>query len=91
MEYREIGGAVEPIRVHTLVISVHHAPGVLLEQMRKELMEKVVKEVVPAKYLDENTVYHLLPSKAFLEGGPKVLLPVAVSPAPRMKFLPGLI
>nr|XP_056704359.1 S-adenosylmethionine synthase-like isoform X1 [Euleptes europaea] len=71
MEYREVGGAVEPIRVHTLVLSAHHAPGVPLKQMQKELMDRVVKEVIPAKYLDERTVYHLLPSKAFLEGGPK--------------------
>ncbi|XP_048359659.1 uncharacterized protein LOC125436570 isoform X2 [Sphaerodactylus townsendi] len=71
MEYREVGGAVEPIRVHTLVLSVHHAPGVPLKQMQKELMDRVVKEVIPLKYLDERTVYHLLPSKAFLEGGPK--------------------
>nr|XP_034953261.1 S-adenosylmethionine synthase-like isoform X3 [Zootoca vivipara] len=62
MEYRDVGGALEPIRVHTLVISVQHAPGVPLQQIQKELMDKVVKEVVPAKYLDENTVYHLLPS-----------------------------
>ncbi|XP_053889192.1 S-adenosylmethionine synthase-like isoform X2 [Malaclemys terrapin pileata] len=41
------------------------------QQMRKELMEKVVKEVIPAKYLDENTIYHLLPSEVFIEGGPK--------------------
>ncbi|XP_042303617.1 S-adenosylmethionine synthase-like [Sceloporus undulatus] len=71
MEYREVEGVLEPLRVNTLVISVHHAPGVPLEQMRKELMDKVVKEVIPAKYLDANTIYHLLPSKAFLEGGPK--------------------
>ena len=72
MEYQETGGTLDPIRVHTLVISVQHAPTVPLEQMQKELMERVVKEVIPAKYLDENTIYHLLPSKTFLEGGPKV-------------------
>ncbi|XP_026519118.1 S-adenosylmethionine synthase-like [Terrapene carolina triunguis] len=71
MEYKEKDGAVEPIRVHTLVISVHHAPDMSVQQMRKELMEKVVKEVIPAKYLDENTIYHLLPSEVFIEGGPK--------------------
>lgn len=35
-------------------------------------MEKVVKEVIPEKYLDEGTIYHLLPSEKFVEGGPKV-------------------
>ncbi|XP_074850663.1 S-adenosylmethionine synthase-like isoform X2 [Carettochelys insculpta] len=71
MEYKECSGAVEPICVHTLVISVHHAPDMPVQQLRKELMEKVVKEVIPAKYLDENTIYHLLPSEIFIEGGPK--------------------
>ncbi|EMP42527.1 S-adenosylmethionine synthase isoform type-2 [Chelonia mydas] len=63
MEYKENNGVVQPIRVHTLVISVQHAPDMPVQQMRKELMEKVVKKVIPAKYLDENTIYHLLPSE----------------------------
>uniref|UniRef100_A0A8C9G4N2 methionine adenosyltransferase n=1 Tax=Pavo cristatus TaxID=9049 RepID=A0A8C9G4N2_PAVCR len=71
MEYKESDGAVEPIRVHTVVISVHHAPDVPLQHIQKELMEKVVKEVIPEKYLDEGTIYHLLPSEKFVEGGPK--------------------
>ncbi|POI25373.1 hypothetical protein CIB84_010877, partial [Bambusicola thoracicus] len=71
MEYKESDGAVEPIRVHTVVISVHHAPDVPLQHIQKELMEKVVKEVIPEKYLDESTIYHLLPSEKFVEGGPK--------------------
>ncbi|XP_010123683.1 PREDICTED: S-adenosylmethionine synthase isoform type-1-like, partial [Chlamydotis macqueenii] len=71
MEYKESNGAVEPIRVHTLVISVHHSPDIPLQQIQKELMEKVVKEVIPEKYLDEGTIYHLLPSEKFVEGGPK--------------------
>ncbi|XP_068278646.1 S-adenosylmethionine synthase-like isoform X2 [Nyctibius grandis] len=71
MEYKETNGAVQPIRVHTLVISVNHAPDIPLQQIQKELMEKVVKEVIPEKYLDEGTIYHILPSGKFVEGGPK--------------------
>ncbi|NXF06957.1 METK2 synthase, partial [Smithornis capensis] len=71
MEYKECNGALEPLRVHTLVISVHHAPDIELQYIRKELMEKVVKKVIPEKYLDEGTIYHLLPSEKFVEGGPK--------------------
>uniref|UniRef100_A0A8C3GGQ9 methionine adenosyltransferase n=1 Tax=Cairina moschata TaxID=8855 RepID=A0A8C3GGQ9_CAIMO len=74
MEYKDNNGTVEPIRVHTVVISVHHAPDVPLQHIQKELMEKVVKEVIPEKYLDEHTIYHLLPSEKFVEGGPKVCL-----------------
>lgn len=72
MEYKECNGALEPIRVHTLVISVNHAPDIPLQQIQNELMEKVVKKVIPEKYLDEGTIYHLLPSEKFVEGGPKV-------------------
>ncbi|NXA64713.1 METK1 synthase, partial [Mohoua ochrocephala] len=71
MEYKECNGALEPIRVHTVVISVNHAPDIPLQQIQNELMEKVVKKVIPEKYLDERTIYHLLPSEKFVEGGPK--------------------
>lgn len=66
-------GACIPLRVHTVVISVQHSEDVSLEQIRKDLMEKVVKNVIPIKYLDENTVYHLNPSGKFVIGGPQVL------------------
>uniref|UniRef100_A0A8C3DXA5 S-adenosylmethionine synthase n=1 Tax=Corvus moneduloides TaxID=1196302 RepID=A0A8C3DXA5_CORMO len=63
---KECNGALEPIRVHTLVISVNHVPDIPLQQIQNELMEKVVKKVIPEKYLDEDTIYHLLPSEKFL-------------------------
>lgn len=72
MEYRDDMGAMEPVRVHTVVISVQHSPDITLEEIRRNLMEKVVKVVIPAKYLDERTIYHLLPSGKFLVGGPQV-------------------
>lgn len=72
MEYRDNMGAMEPLRVHTVVLSVQHVPEISLEDIRHDLMEKVVKVVVPAKYLDDKTIYHLLPSGKFLLGGPQV-------------------
>lgn len=42
MEYQECNGALEPIQVYTLVVSVNHAPGILLQQVQNELKEKVV-------------------------------------------------
>ncbi len=72
VEYRDNMGAMEPLRVHTLVISVQHSPDITLADIRLNLMEKVVKSVIPAKYLDDNTIYHLLPSGKFLAGGPQV-------------------
>ncbi|XP_013392752.1 S-adenosylmethionine synthase isoform X2 [Lingula anatina] len=70
-EYKFERGATVPIRVHTIVISVQHNPEVTMDQLRKELMEKVVKVVVPEKYLDAKTVYHIQPSGSFIIGGPK--------------------
>lgn len=72
MQYMQDRGAVLPIRVHTIVISVQHDEEVCLDEMRDALKEKVIKAVVPAKYLDEDTVYHLQPSGRFVIGGPQV-------------------
>lgn len=61
-----------PIRVHTIVISVQHDEDVCLDEMRDALKEKVIKAVVPPKYLDDDTIYHLQPSGRFVIGGPQV-------------------
>jgi len=71
VEYRIDNGSCIPIRVHTVVISVQHSPDVTIEKLRSDLMEYVVKKVVPSKYLDENTIYHLNPSGLFIIGGPQ--------------------
>jgi len=59
-----------PIRVHTIVISTQHDDGITNEKIQSDLMEQVIKPVVPAKYLDKNTIYHLNPSGRFVIGGP---------------------
>ncbi|XP_006630928.1 S-adenosylmethionine synthase [Lepisosteus oculatus] len=71
VHYVQEKGAVIPVRVHTVVISVQHDDGVTLEDMQQVLKEKVIKAVVPAKYLDDKTVYHLQPSGRFVIGGPQ--------------------
>jgi S-adenosylmethionine synthetase len=71
VEYRIKDGSCVPIRVHTIVISCQHSPEVTLEKLRADLLELVVKPVVPAKFLDENTIYHLNPSGLFVIGGPQ--------------------
>jgi len=70
-QYRMEKGACVPVRVHTVVISVQHSEDVTLEKLRKELMEKVIKVVIPSKYLDGDTIYHLQPSGRFVIGGPQ--------------------
>jgi len=71
VEYRKEGGAVIPLRVHTVVISTQHAPDVSNEEIRKGLMEHIIKKVIPEKYLDSKTVFHLNPSGRFVIGGPQ--------------------
>jgi len=71
VEYKYVKGAAIPIRVHTVVISAQHDEVVTLDKLRKELMEKVIKVVIPSKYLDDRTVFHLQPSGKFIIGGPQ--------------------
>lgn len=69
-EYSFKDGACIPKRVHTVVISVQHDEHIQLESMREILMTSVIKEVIPAKYMDDNTIFHLQPSGKFIIGGP---------------------
>uniref|UniRef100_A0A8C5NFN0 S-adenosylmethionine synthase n=1 Tax=Gouania willdenowi TaxID=441366 RepID=A0A8C5NFN0_GOUWI len=69
VHYEQKDGAVIPKRVHTIVISVQHDDFISLEEQQKVLKEKVIKAVVPAKYLDDKTVYHLQPSGRFGDAG----------------------
>jgi len=71
VEYRKEGGRVIPLRVHTVVISVQHNPDVTNEQIRADLMRTVILPTIPAKYLDNKTIYHLNPSGRFVIGGPQ--------------------
>ena len=70
VEYNMDGGRCIPLRVHTVVISTQTSDDVTLEQLQMELKEKVIKPVIPAKYLTEETIYHLQPSGKFTVGGP---------------------
>ena len=70
VEYKQENGVLTPLRVHTVVISTQHSEDVTNEVIRAELMEKVIKPVVPAHLLDDKTIYHLNPSGRFVIGGP---------------------
>ncbi|XP_026737681.1 S-adenosylmethionine synthase isoform X2 [Trichoplusia ni] len=70
-EYVFAGGATVPQRVHTLVVSLQHSEKITLETLREEIKEKVIKEVIPAHYLDEKTVIHINPCGLFIIGGPQ--------------------
>jgi len=70
-EYRREGGAVVPVRVHTIVISTQHDPDISNEDIRTALREQIIKPTVPAHLLDDKVIYHLNPSGRFVTGGPK--------------------
>ncbi|KAK6633489.1 hypothetical protein RUM43_001070 [Polyplax serrata] len=70
-EYMCDHGACIPRRVHTIVVSVQHSEKIALEDLRKEVMMKVVKHVIPEKYIDEHTIFHINPCGLFLIGGPQ--------------------
>lgn len=71
VEYKEENGKMIPIRVHTIVISTQHDEKVDNNTIQKELFEKVIKVVIPAKYLDDKVILHLNPSGRFVIGGPQ--------------------
>ncbi|OCB84127.1 methionine adenosyltransferase [Sanghuangporus baumii] len=71
IEYKKDGGATIPLRVDTVVISTQHADSISTEELRKEILNKIVKQVIPAYLLDERTVYHIQPSGRFVIGGPQ--------------------
>lgn len=72
IEYKYQEGACVPLRIHTVVISVQHNEEITVEQLRKEIMEKVVLTVLPQKLVDDRTIYHIQPSGKFIIGGPQV-------------------
>ena len=59
-----------PIRVHTVVISAQHASDVTLEEIRSQIAELVIKPIIPADLMDENTIIHVNPTGRFVIGGP---------------------
>lgn len=71
IEYKHDGGAVVPLRVHTVVISAQHAPEISTEEIRKQLREHIINKVIPSNMLDDKTIYHIQPSGRFIIGGPQ--------------------
>lgn len=67
VEYRD----GKPYKVRTVVISAQHSPDITLKELREDIIEKVVKPVIPPELLDEdNVTYHINPTGRFVIGGP---------------------
>ncbi len=60
----------KPIRVDTVVLSSQHTPDVTYETLKEGIIEEVVRKVIPADLLDENTKYFINPTGRFVVGGP---------------------
>jgi S-adenosylmethionine synthetase len=67
VEYAEVG---KPSRIDAVVISTQHEDGVTNEKLRAEIEEHVIRAVIPAELLDENTKFHINPTGRFVIGGP---------------------
>ena len=61
----------KPVRVDTVVLSTQHSPEVTLEQIRKDMIEMVIKPTVPAELMDEKTKFYVNPTGRFVIGGPQ--------------------
>ncbi len=60
----------KPVRVHTVLISTQHAPEISQEDIRKAVIEHVIKPIIPEGMLDKDTIYHVNPTGRFVTGGP---------------------
>jgi S-adenosylmethionine synthetase len=67
VEYRD----GKPVKVQSVVISSQHSPEVEYNKLKETIIDGVIKAVIPAQYLDKNTVYHVNPTGRFVVGGPQ--------------------
>ena len=61
----------KPVRIDTIVISTQHAPDMTQKAIREDMIEHVIKAVLPAQFIDENTKYLINPTGRFVIGGPQ--------------------
>ena len=61
----------KPVRIDAVVISSQHSPKVSQEQLHEDILNEVIKKVIPAELLDENTKYYINPTGRFVVGGPQ--------------------
>ena len=67
VEYRD----GKPVKVKNVVISTQHSPDVEYSKLRETIIDGVIKAVIPADYLDKDTIFHVNPTGRFVVGGPQ--------------------
>ncbi len=60
----------QPVRIPAVVLSTQHAPDVSYDQIRKDVIAKIIRPSLPAQLLDDHTIYHVNPTGRFVVGGP---------------------
>lgn len=60
-----------PVRVDTIVMSTQHRPDISLDTIERDLKEKIIKKIIPAELMDENTKFFINPTGRFVVGGPQ--------------------
>ncbi|GEL67822.1 methionine adenosyltransferase [Marinilactibacillus psychrotolerans] len=60
-----------PKRIDTIVVSTQHSPDIDYDTLKSDVMKHVIEEVIPSKWLDENTKYYINPTGRFVVGGPQ--------------------
>lgn len=61
----------KPVRIDTVVVSSQHSADVSIEQLREDIIEQVVRPIIPANLLDDDTVFYVNPTGRFVVGGPQ--------------------
>ena len=60
----------KPVGIDAVVLSTQHSPDISLKDLQEAVMEEIIKPVLPAKWLNKNTAYHINPTGRFVIGGP---------------------
>ena len=60
----------KPKRIHTVVVSTQHDPSIKYNKLRKQIIDHVIKPVMPKRLMDKNTIFHINPTGRFVVGGP---------------------
>lgn len=70
IEYVDENGDIRPTRIHTVLVSTQHSSSITQQEIKEAILEQVIKVALPAELLDDQTIYYVNPSGAFVYGGP---------------------